>query len=76
MIGAIIVLVIIVVVVAAFIVSLFLKRHGESTYIDANWLPTEEVFRDPSTDRLMRVYVDKRNGQRHYIHERNIPFTA
>ena len=76
MIGGILVVTIVLVFIAVIVISLFLKRHGESTYIDANWLPTEEVFRDPSTDRLMRVYVDRRNGQRHYIHERNIPFTA
>ncbi len=31
-------------------------------------MPTDEVFKDPVTDRLMRVWAD-RTGQRHYLPE-------
>jgi hypothetical protein len=33
------------------------------------WTPTDEVFRDPGTERMMRVWVD-RGGDRHYVPER------
>jgi hypothetical protein len=57
------------IIIGAFIYSFFLKRHGESERPDPNWLPTEEVFRDPGTDRLMRVWIDPRDSSRHYLVE-------
>jgi hypothetical protein len=48
------------------VVSLFVRRHGESPTAHPNWSPTEERFRDPSTGRLMRVWLD-RDGARHYV---------
>ena len=61
-----------IVVIAAFLVaaamSLFLRRHGESDAPKPSWVPTDEVFRDPGTDRVMRVWAD-RTGGRHYIPE-------
>ena len=50
-------------------VSLGLRRHGESPNPQLGWDPTEEVFRDPSTDRIMRVWVDRKDGSRHYVPE-------
>jgi hypothetical protein len=53
-------------VVVAVIISLFVRRHGESDAPEPGWTPTDEVFKDPGTDRLMRVWVD-RVGDRHYV---------
>jgi hypothetical protein len=53
-------------VVVAVIISLFVRRHGESDAPEPGWTPTNEVFKDPGTDRLMRVWVD-RVGERHYV---------
>jgi hypothetical protein len=62
-----------VVVIAAVIVaaamSLFLRRHGESPGPQPGWVPTDEVFRDPASNRLMRVWADA-TGERHYLPER------
>ena len=33
------------------VVSLFVRRHGESASAHATWSATEERFRDPSTGR-------------------------
>jgi hypothetical protein len=53
-------------VVVAVIISLFVRRHGESDAPQPGWTPTDEVFKDPGTDRTMRVWVD-RAGERHYV---------
>jgi hypothetical protein len=50
------------------VVSLSVKRHGESANAQASWSATEERFRDPSTGRLMRVWLDPA-GTRHYVPE-------
>lgn len=44
-------------------------RHGESSVPAARWRRTDEVFKDPSTGRIIRVYVDPADGSRHYIPE-------
>ncbi|MGZ4155194.1 MAG: hypothetical protein ACXVQ0_12005 [Actinomycetota bacterium] len=49
-----------------FIVSLSLRRHGEASAPSEDWKRTDEVFRDPSTGRLMRVWLDAA-GERHYV---------
>ena len=51
---------------AILVASLFVRRHGESTTARPEWTPTEERFRDPSTGRLMRVWLDH-TGARHYV---------
>ena len=48
--------------------SLFVRRHGESDRPGSGWTPTDEVFKDPGTDRTMRVWLD-RTGERHYVPE-------
>jgi hypothetical protein len=48
------------------IVILVYKRHGEARTPAEDWTSTDEVFRDPSTGRLMRVWLD-REGDRHYV---------
>ncbi len=45
------------------------RRHGESSVPQAGWLPSTERFRDPTTRRVMRVWVDPGDGARHYIAE-------
>jgi hypothetical protein len=59
---------IIAVMLVAAGVSLFLPRHGEADHPKGGWVPTAEVFRDPGTDRVMRVWAD-RTGGRHYLAE-------
>jgi len=39
---------------------------GEPGFIEPRFLPTSEVFADPSTGHLMRVFVDPRTGERLY----------
>jgi hypothetical protein len=64
-----IVLIIVIAVVAiCFVISLTLRRHGESEKPNPDWKRTEEVFNDPSTNRVMRVWLDAR-GERHYVPE-------
>jgi hypothetical protein len=46
-----------------------LRRHGESDRPAVGWTPTEESFRDPSSGRLMRVWLDPLDGSRHYVPE-------
>ena len=55
-------------VVVAVVISLFVRRHGESDQPQSGWTPTDELFRDPGTDRTMRVWTD-RAGERHYVPE-------
>ena len=50
------------------VISLFVRRHGESDGPEPGWTPTGEVFKDPGTDRTMRVWVDVA-GERHYVPE-------
>lgn len=44
-------------------------RHGESDQPQPGWLPTTERFVDPTTSRVMRVWVDPADGARHYVAE-------
>jgi hypothetical protein len=67
-----IVLIFVVVVVVCFFISLFIRRHGESDHPKADWRRTDEVFHDPSTSRVMRVWLDQA-GERHYVPEENSP---
>jgi hypothetical protein len=55
-----------VVLVGVVIFSFFVRRHGEASRPDPGWTPTDEVFKDPSTNRIMRVWVDTA-GNRHYV---------
>lgn len=68
MIGALIGLIIVVGLIALFIVSLNRRRHGESDVAAPGWTSTNEVFKDPTTERLMRVWLDAQ-GERHYVPE-------
>jgi hypothetical protein len=69
-------LLIVLIVAALFIgfaaASFFVRRHGESDAPGAGWTRTTEAFRDPSSGRLMRVWVDQA-GTRHYVPEADLP---
>ena len=56
-------------VVVAIVMSFFVRRHAESTVPAEGWNRTDEVFVDPTTNRRMRVWVDPRDGARHYVAE-------
>jgi hypothetical protein len=43
------------------------RRHGESGVARATWVPTKERFLDPTTQRVMRVWVDPADHARHYV---------
>jgi hypothetical protein len=43
------------------------RRHGEGAIPAVTWRPTSERFRDPTTRRVMRVWVDVADGTRHYV---------
>jgi len=65
--------IIIVLVVVGFIVaSLFVRRHRESSAPAPEWRRTDEVFNDPSTNRVMRVWLDE-SGERRYVPEADHP---
>ena len=43
------------------------RGHGHAGSPEPGWLPTTERFRDPGTQRIMRVWVDAGSGERHYV---------
>jgi hypothetical protein len=65
--------VLVAVVVIGFVVaSLFVRRHRESNRPGPGWQPTDEIFNDPSTNRVMRVWIDG-SGERRYVRETDRP---
>ncbi len=60
-------LVLLVVLAVLFVISMRLRRHGESLVPAGDWQRTDEVFIDPATERRMRVWVDPHDGKRHYV---------
>ena len=44
--------------------SHYLRAHFDAPEVD--WRPTDERFRDPRTNRVMRVWEDAA-GRRHYV---------
>jgi uncharacterized protein YxeA len=67
--AGVVIAVIAVLVVGGFIVaSIFLRRHRETDRPQPGWQQTAEVFNDPSTNRVMRVWLDQ-SGERHYVPE-------
>jgi hypothetical protein len=39
---------------------------GEDGFMEPRFMPTTEVFTDPTSRRVMRVYADPRTGERRY----------
>lgn len=70
MVGVIVLSLVGVAVLVAIVISLFLRRHGESDQAQSGWTPTDELFKDPGTERTMRVWMD-RTGERHYVPEQH-----
>ncbi|HET9728023.1 MAG TPA: hypothetical protein VFR41_01305 [Acidimicrobiia bacterium] len=62
-------LIIVALIVVAFVGYARLRRHGESAVAHPSWQRTDEVFRDPSSGRIMRVWLDPIDGTRHYVPE-------
>jgi len=60
--------VILVVLIGFGVASFFVRRRGESNRPRPGWQQTNELFKDPSTNRAMRVWVDD-SGTRHYVRE-------
>jgi hypothetical protein len=56
------------VLVGLLVASFFVRRHGETEKPKPGWRRTEEVFNDPSTNRVVRVWLDQ-SGERHYVPE-------
>jgi hypothetical protein len=42
---------------------------GESSWLEPRFRPTSELFRDPTSGLVMRVWVDRGTGQRRYLAE-------
>lgn len=42
------------------------RGHGDAASVAAHWVTTDEVFRDPASSVVMRVWVDPTDGSRHY----------
>jgi hypothetical protein len=70
--GALILIVIGAVAVGFIVASLFVRRHRESDRPGPGWQRTDEVFNDPSTNRIMRVWIDE-SGERRYVREAERP---
>ena len=43
------------------------RRHAQAAAPGPGWVPTQERFRDPSTRKIMRVWVDPADQSRHYV---------
>lgn len=45
------------------------RGHGEREAAQPGWRPTPERFHDPTTSRVIRVWIDPADGTRHYVAE-------
>jgi len=45
------------------------RRHAQRIEPRPGWVPTSELFRDPSTRAIMRVWIDPADLSRHYVPE-------
>ncbi|HUK70035.1 MAG TPA: DUF1707 domain-containing protein [Streptosporangiaceae bacterium] len=45
------------------------RRHAQTATPGTGWLPTSERFRDPTTGKIMRVWIDPADQSRHYVPE-------
>ena len=43
------------------------RRHAQTAAPGPGWVPTSERFRDPSTKKIMRVWIDPADQSRHYV---------
>jgi hypothetical protein len=47
------------------------RGHGEAASPGPGWVATSERFRDPTSGRIMRVWIDAVSGARHYVADRD-----
>jgi hypothetical protein len=45
------------------------RRHAQVAEPGPGWVPTAERFRDPSSGKIMRVWLDPADQSRHYVPE-------
>jgi hypothetical protein len=45
------------------------RRHGQAAASGTGWVRTSERFRDPTTGKIMRVWIDPKDQSRHYVPE-------
>lgn len=45
------------------------RGHAQAATPGAGWIPTPERFRDPTTQAVMRVWIDPADQSRHYVPE-------
>lgn len=45
------------------------RRHGQAPTSATDWIRTSERFRDPTTGKIMRVWIDPKDQSRHYVPE-------
>jgi hypothetical protein len=60
------------VLIGLLIASFFVRRYREDKRPVRSWTPTDELFNDPSSSRVMRVWLDQA-GTRHYVPEDGRP---
>jgi len=66
-------LITIAVIAILVVINVGIRRYGEHDRPSGRWQRTPEVFRDPSSGRMMRVWVDPSDGSRHYVPEDGPP---
>jgi Domain of unknown function (DUF1707) len=45
------------------------RGHGQAVKPGPGWVPTQERFRDPTSQMVMRVWLDPADNSRHYVPE-------
>lgn len=45
------------------------RRHAQADQPGEGWVPTSERFRDPTSQLIMRVWIDPADDSRHYVPE-------
>jgi hypothetical protein len=45
------------------------RGHGQAARPEPGWVPTQERFRDPTSQVIMRVWIDPSDDSRHYVPE-------
>lgn len=69
-----VVLIVALVLFGLLVASLFVRRYREDRTPERTWTQTDELFHDPSTNRVMRVWLDQ-SGERQYVAEAERPST-
>jgi hypothetical protein len=62
------------VLVGLLVASFFVRRYREEKRPVRSWTPTDELFNDPSSNRVRRVWLDQA-GTRRYVPEDEKPST-